>query len=265
MSDGAASGCKVSRNCASALVFNGRMKRSSAALLAALSLAVALPAAALAAEVVVGQTSTALTAPTCPSGTPSADCTIVLAQMTAFETLSDGVSSPTLVKQSGELFGFSLGISNISSNTKTRNQYVTELDKAYGGAPKVSLTVLRAVGRPSLQRWQVVAQSPLFNLASYLGQNDIEFSLVNEIPVVRGELLALTIPTWAPILSIDLSSSKFAYRQSRNEKCSSSSPPPSEQQRIGLMTTYGCSYKGARIEYTASEITSPSTSSVKRR
>jgi hypothetical protein len=94
----------------------------------------------------------------------------------------------------------------------------------------------------------------------------VTFPLATSLPVARGDVIALTTPTWAPVLSIDLSSKRFAYRQSRTSGCSSP-PSSSVAQSVGQSTQYLCNYAGTRVEYSATEVTpsvpaSPVSSSV---
>jgi hypothetical protein len=236
----------------------GVMRRLPLAIAAASMLAaVALPATAAATEVQIGQTSTALVAPTCPAGTSAADCTILLTQMTGLETASDGTAYPTMIKSDGVLTSMSIGI---SSAAKT---FVASLDKSYGGDPQAALTILRPVGGAGKFRWQVVAQSAPQTLTSFQGLV-VQFPLSEAIPVVPGEVVALTTPTWAPVLSIDLSKTTFAYRQPVVATPQTTGAAPTCWQRtlstaltFGNQSTFGCSYTGTRIEYAASEITTP--------
>ncbi len=116
--------------------------------------------------------------------------------------------------------------------------------------------MLKRVGKKSQWTWQLVAQSPIVDVQPYLGQV-AQFPLTTTIPVVRGETIALTTPTWAPVLSIDLSTNHFAYRQSRTRNCPH--PPASTQAQVnvGSSTSYSCDYPGTRVEYSATEVTNP--------
>jgi hypothetical protein len=235
------------------------MRRFPLAVAAASMLAAAaLPATASATEVQIGQTATAIVAPTCPSGTSAADCTILLTQMTGLATLSDGTVYPTKITQAGVLTTLNLGI---SSAAKT---FVSTLDKSYGGAPVAEVTVLRPVGSSSSFRWEVAAQSSAVALSSYMG-DVVQFPLGTEIPVIPGEVVALSTPTWAPVLSIDLSKTAFAYRQPVVATPKTTGAAASCWQTtlatpltIGNQSTYSCDYTGTRIEYTVTEVTTPS-------
>ena len=72
-----------------------------------------------------------------------------------------------------------------------------------------------------------------------------------------GEVVALTVPTWAPVLTFDLTATQFSYRQSRRAKCTAAPTSVQAQTAIGAGAHYGCSYAGTRVEYSATEITTP--------
>jgi hypothetical protein len=231
-------------------------KLTTAALAATAALA---PATAEAATIELGTTKSPLVAPVCPAGTNSSQCTIVLTRVTALETLRDGVAYPTKVTKAGRIVGFTVGLSNLSTNKTTRNQYIHFLDGTYGGTAQVAITVLKPVGKKSDWRWQAVATSNVFHVIPYLG-SVVQLPLETSIEVRPGWAIALTTPTWAPVLTIQQTASKFAYRQSRSANCNN--PPSSSQAQVAANSTaqYSCNYAGTRVEYTATEITYPSGS-----
>jgi hypothetical protein len=232
------------------------MKRSLFATAGALALCGLLPASAAAMIMELGATATPLVAPTCPKGVAPAQCTIILTRATALETIKDTVAYPTTVKKAGRIVAFTVGLSALSSNPTTAQSDVKFLDTTYGGDAQVAITVLKPVGPKSQRNWQVVAESPLVDVQPYLGQI-AQFSLTTTLPVVRGETIALTTPTWAPVLSIDLSTSHFAYRQSRGRNCNSPPSTSQAQVTVGQSTRYVCDYPGTRVEYSATEVTNP--------
>jgi len=233
-----------------------RMKRITLALAAAIISAGVLPGLASALELELGATTSPLVAPTCPTGVAQTACKIVLTEVTALESNRDGVAYPTTVKKAGLLVAFSIGVSQLSTSASTAQQDIAYLDSTHGGPPQVEVTVLRPIGPHANWRWAVAAQSLPFQLLPYLG--DIpQFPLIQPLPVVPGEVVAITVPTWAPVLSIDLTQSAFAYRQSRSSSCSLTSSADLAQLTIGDQAGYGCSYRGTRLEYSATEITSP--------
>lgn len=232
------------------------MKRICTLIAAAAALGTAVvPAAASAAIIELGKTSTALVAPTCPAGLASVDCKIVLTEVTALETIRDGTAYPTKVKKAGSIVAFTVGLSRLSTNAATAKADIHFLDQTYGGTTRLAVTVLRPMGKKNARQWAVVAQSPVFHVQPYLGQV-VQLTLPAPLPVQPGDTVGLTTPTWAPVLSIQVPSAKFAYRQSRSRNCANP-PGTSQAQAVKQVGTYKCDYPGTRVEYSATEITTP--------
>jgi hypothetical protein len=233
------------------------MKRSSMAIFAAVAaLLVALPASAAAQIIELGATKSPLVAPSCPPGVSASACTIVLTQVTALETIRDGIVYPTTVTKAGRIVAFTLGLSRLSSSLSTAKSDVHFLDTTYGGTTQAALTVLKPVGPKKNRKWAVAGQSPIYHLQPYLGQV-VQFPLDTSIPVTPGEVIALTVPTWAPVLSFNLPTKKFAYRQSRKANCNRPAATSQAQLTLGASANYQCNYPGTRAEYSATEVTSP--------
>jgi hypothetical protein len=203
--------------------------------------------------VVLGGTSTPVKAPVCPTGVAPQNCTIVMTRATALETITNRGGFPTSVKQSGQLVAFTVGLAQLSTNPTTAKSFINTLNSKYGGAPEAQLTVLKPGPK---SRWTVAAQSPLQSLQPYLGYV-VQFPLKTPIPVSKGEALALTVPTWAPILSYNLAPTFYAYRQSREFNCTTPGAQQNAQLTVGSSTRYLCNYPGTRAEYAGVELTSP--------
>ena len=235
-----------------------RMRRNSCKLTAVVvTLGAALaPAAAQAATIELGATKSPLVAPVCPPNVSSANCTIVLTRVTALETIRDGVNYPTKVTKAGRIVAFTVGLSGLSTSKSTQKTYIHFLDQTYGGTAQVAVTVLRQVGKHSNFRWQVIGTSNFFHVIPYLG-TVVQLPLETSIEVEPGDVVGLTTPTWAPALTINQVSKRFAYRQSRNANCNN--PPSSSQAQVTPKSTatYSCDYPGTRVEYTATEVTYP--------
>jgi hypothetical protein len=216
----------------------------------------AVPAVALAAEIELGSTKSPLVAPTCPPNVSSSQCTIILTRVTALETLRDGTAYPTKVKSAGRIVAFTVGLSELSSSASNRKSTIHFLDQTYGGTTQLGITVLAPVGKRTQWSWKVVASSPIYHVEPYLGKV-VQIPLENSIEVKPGYVIALTTPTWAPVLTIDIDGKRFAYRQSRNANCTH--PPASSQAQLTAKqtTSYSCDYPGTRLEYSASEVTYP--------
>lgn len=219
--------------------------------------AVAFPAAAYAAYTELGATHSPIVAPVCPPNLPAAQCTIILTRVTALETLRDGVAYPTRVTQAGRITSFTVGLSQLSTNKATRKSFIHYLDTTYGGTPRVAITVLRPGGGTKTDfRWEAVGESAIYHVEPYLG-SVVQIPLDTTLDVRPGDVVALTTPTWAPVLTIDISSKKYAYRQSRSSNCSG--PPATSQAQLtsSQLADYKCDYPGTRLEYSATEVYYP--------
>jgi hypothetical protein len=92
----------------------------------------------------------------------------------------------------------------------------------------------------------------MYLVQPYLG-SVVQIPLLSTIEVKPGEAIALTTPTWAPVLSINVESKQFAYRQSRTFNCAHPPSSPQAQLTTGTVTNYACTYPGTRLEYSATE------------
>ena len=211
------------------------------------------PGSLLGGTVQLGGTSVPVRTPVCPAGVKPQNCIFVMTRVTALQTLTNGNGNPTAVKQSGQLVGFTLGLAQLSSNSTTAANFVRTLNAKYGGAAEAQITVLRP-GKNN--RWTVAAQGPVVQLQRYLGYV-VQFPLSTPIPVRAGEAIGLTVPTWAPILSYNLSSKLYSYRQSRSSNCKSVGAQQNAQIRVGASATYSCTYPGTRAEYSGTELITP--------
>jgi hypothetical protein len=235
------------------------MRRNPGKKTAALVAAGALlaPASAGAATLELGVTKTPLVAPVCPPNVSSTNCKIVLTQLTALETLRDGVAYPTKVTKAGRIVAFTVGLSQLSSNKATQKSEIHYLDSTYGGTAQVAVTVLKPAGKKKTDwKWEVVGTSNFFHVIPYLG-SVVQLPLESSIEVKPGYVVALTTPTWAPVLSIDVANKSFAYRQSRSANCTNTPAPSQAQVTAGSIATYSCNYPGTRVEYSATEVTYP--------
>jgi len=224
----------------------------------------AAPAAARIFE--LGQTATPVGAPppcntvhgrtTCPGGVSANNYAIILPHVTGVETLRDGRVYPTTAPRAGRLVAFTVGLSALDRNHSMRRSEIRSQDQAWAGTTRVQITVLRRVGARRRHIFKTVGQGPVVHVQPYLGLV-VQFPLDRALVVHRGDVIGLTTPTWAPMLTIMLNSHKFAYRQSRSKNCGN--PAASSQaQNVGQQVTYGCDYPGTRMEYSATEVSTPS-------
>ncbi len=257
--------------CDGPVVFNGYMKRLFLLSGTAAALGAGLMAGPGSAKVIeLGAPRTAVAAPPpcttnsnpgpggvpkCPGGVLAKNYGILLTRVTALPTLADGASYPTMAPKTGRIVAFTVGLSALDTNRTERRYEIQQADLSYGGTTRVQLTVLRRVGSKKDNAWKVAAQSATIHVQPYLGLV-VQIPLNKTLPVRRGDAVALTSPTWLPVLVLSQDSKRFAYRQSRRAGCPVPPVQDQAQVKVGEKTKYKCDYPGTRLAYSVTEVTS---------
>jgi hypothetical protein len=217
-------------------VLNGEMPLK-ALLIAAVVLALA-PAAASARIIEVGQAPTEAV-PTCPTN----PC-LAVSRTTGYQAKVVDSRSVFVAPAAGKLVAFTIRLG--APNKKQIKFFEDNFGKASAG-----ISVLRR-GKRLFGR--VLAQSPIYQLSDYFGQT-VQFPLDRALPVEKGAMIGLTVPTWAPALST-LVADGSSWRASRALNGCDNTDRQTAQTAIGALTQYRCLYK-ARLTYTATLITNP--------
>ena len=123
-----------------------------------------------------------------------------------------------------------------------------------GGTSEAGIAILRQVPKPNLT-YKLVAQSPPVMLQPYFGKT-AQFALETTLPVRKHDVVALSVPTWAPALALGFGK-ETSWRASRPRKQCSSTSSLSTQTQIGSPVQYYCLYQTARLTYSATLISTP--------
>jgi hypothetical protein len=207
------------------------------AALAALALVLsAVPAHAK--IVTIGKADPA-TPPTCPSS----PC-LAVSRTTGYQVKVGKQRGLYTVPANGRIVAWEIALGN--PNAKQTAFFNDGFGEASAG-----ITVLRP-GKRLFSR--VLASSPVQPLAPYFGQT-VQFPLDTAIKVKKGQVIALTVPTWAPALS-QLLNDQSSWRASRPKGACDDTDTQTAQTKLRALTQYRCLYR-ARITYTATLITSP--------
>jgi hypothetical protein len=178
--------------------------------------------------------------PACPA-TPC----LAVSRTTGYQVKVGDQRGAFTVPANGKIVAWS-----ITLGTPTKKQ-ITFFNKGLGGASSAGITLLRP-GKHVYSR--VMASGPVEQLQPYFGQT-VQFPLATAIPVKKGWVLGLTVPTWAPALT-PLLRDHSAWRASRRtKKCSDTSTQTAQRRRLDL-ARYQCLYK-ARLTYSATLVTQP--------
>jgi hypothetical protein len=175
----------------------------------------------------------------------------VIGRVTGYQGRSDTARNPFVVPGTGNIVAFTVNLAKLQQN---QIDYFSNL---YGGQPQVRLSILRrGKRRKSRLNHRLIAQSKTYDLTHFFGSSPT-FALSRPLHVRRKYIVALTIPTWAPVFARDLSRSNW-WRAARRKKHCDDVTQRADQQTAGQVMTYGCTYHTARLLYTATYVPDPS-------
>jgi hypothetical protein len=173
--------------------------------------------------------------------------------VTGFQSIADGVARPYEAPFEGKIVAWSITLAKPSvRETKETTDEVGFFNDFLGSPSEARIGVLRPVEGTKPPKYTLVRQSPLEVLNPYFGSTPI-FALAHPLTVLKGQVVALTIPTWAPMFAFNVSAEN-TWRGSRApEHCSSKEDIQNghPQQGVGKTKTYGCYYSNARLLYQA--------------
>ncbi|HTC73075.1 MAG TPA: hypothetical protein VK655_09315 [Solirubrobacteraceae bacterium] len=221
------------------------MKRISLALIASAALALALPAIAPATLTEIGiiGATTPATVPSCP-GTPC----LAVSRTTGFQvkvaTANNLVSAP----RAGTVVAWTITLGNPNA------AQIKFFNANEGGPSEAGIAILAPQKKPNLT-YKLVAQSPLVKLQPYFGKT-AQFPLETTIPVKKGYIVALTVPSWAPALALGFGDDT-SWRASRPKAGCTTTGTQTTQTAIGSAVQYYCLYQTARLTYSATLISTP--------
>jgi len=216
-----------------------------------LSVAPLLALVALAIPSVAGAVLATLTAPSDPTatescpGTATLACTVV-SRTTAIQEQVLDTPTPFKVTTAGRVVGWQI---TLSAPTASQTKY---FDAKEGGAPQAALAIIREVKGLD---YKLEYQSPLVRLTPYFGHT-ATFALPTSVAVNPGDVLALTVPTWAPALELN-AGRKSAWRASRGRSHCGDVTSQTAQSFAGGVAEYYCIYRTALIAYGGIEISTP--------
>lgn len=191
--------------------------------------------------VVLGSTAT-VPDPSCPE----LPCQAV-GSVTGFQVSTDQGSLPFLVRKSGKVTAWTLTLAQPTSKQRMF------FNGFFGTPPEARLSILRRIPGTNPPRYNLRSQSSVHVLSPYLGQT-VKFGA--SLKVERGDIVGLTIPTWAPAFAQNLSA-KNAWRASREPgKCTNTTDvrQGEPQEKVGTRANYACRYSTARLLYTATVV-----------
>ncbi|MDP9189334.1 MAG: hypothetical protein M3O25_08810, partial [Actinomycetota bacterium] len=178
---------------------------------------------------------------------------LVEARVTGFQTSIGKTKNPFMAPADGQIVSWSIKLG------KPKKADVRSFNDKFG-TPQARLAVLKPVpGTSNPTRYKLLRQSPAQPLGKILGQIST-FNLASPLPVLAGQVVALTIPTWAPAFAVGQGGSTrwMASRRATRKRggCTDDEgranvDAGAPQVKKGKQQPYGCAYNSARLLYTA--------------
>jgi len=216
------------------------------------------------------------------------DCTAE-GKVTGYQVLAKGSKDRTFVVPfKGKIVAWSISLAKPTTkdivdkndSTITHGAQLPFFNGLFGTPASARISVLKQVQKKKKgpPRYEMVRQGPTEILNKYFGTT-VHFALSKPLNVIPNQVVALTMPTWAPaywapracnVISTagdqldpggcDEAGTKYTWRGSRApDKCvlgqsgdgldnlEKSHP----QQKVGSVKRYGCYYQAGRLLYTA--------------
>ena len=179
--------------------------------------------------------------------------------VSGFQSIADGIAKPYEAPYEGKIVAWSITLSKPSpTETETTTDEVAFFDEFLGEPSEARIGILKPVEGTTPPQYTLVRQSPLEVLNPYFGTTPV-FALKHPLTVLQGQVVALTVPTWAPMFAFNVSSENTWRGSGLPEHCSSKEDIQNgnPQQGVGKTKTYGCYYSNARLLYTATLVKAP--------
>jgi len=190
--------------------------------------------------------------------TPKPDCPkscFVITRVTGFQTRADGKKLPFKIPADGHIVAWA---TDLSKPKKPQRKFFGALakDDKWGQDPTARISIVKRVKKHD---YKLKKQSPTQVLKSSMGDKAY-FTLNDPLRVQKGDVLALTTPTWSPNFNHGVSREKNKWRASRSRKnCSPKNQTlnavkdfvrkSKPHQKVGSPRSYGCNYNGERLLY----------------
>ena len=205
----------------------------------------ALSASASAEFIEIGKFDSAVK-PGCPV---MPGCTAI-SRTTGYQARAGNAATPMAAPKSGRIVAWTISLGRPNS------KQIDFFDSKLGGVSQAQITVLqRSSDRRKKTTYAVVAQGEAMKLEPYFGRTTI-FALRRSIPVKKNQVIALTVPTWAPALATG-QASDVSWRASRTKAQCDDTQGQTAQLEVKDSAAYDCLYKTARLTYSVTMVATP--------
>lgn len=201
--------------------------------------ALAAPAAASAEVIEVGK-SPAPATPTCPTS-----C-LALSRTTGYQTRINGQTGLTRIPADGRIVAWTVTLG------KPGKKQINFFNSKLGGTAQAQIAILRTDKRHNFKA-RTVAVGEVQQLQPFFGTT-VQFPLTQTLHVRKGYVIALRVPTWAPVMANGPDTSTWRASRARGT-CEDTATQTA--QSTGQLAKYWCFYKTAQLTYSATLVTKP--------
>ncbi|MEA2390388.1 MAG: hypothetical protein QOK31_497 [Solirubrobacteraceae bacterium] len=178
----------------------------------------------------------------------------VMTKTTGYNRAALGTRAPDTVPSTGHITSFSVRLGKPSAAQRAA------FDGRFGSPAQVGIAILRHRKTRTHQTYKAVHVSGVFAVNHRFGQA-VVFHLARSLPAKKGDVVAITVPTWAPILAVNLNSSN-SWRSARRPHAGRGKAPDhgrgcnnfdqrTAHTRVGTYKDYLCQYSTAALVYSA--------------
>lgn len=200
----------------------------------------AFPALASAEIIEVGK----LDPPATPS-CPTRPC-LAVSRTTGYQAKVGPTRGVMTIPKNGRIVAWTISLG------KPGDKQTTFFNDKLGGEAQAQITIINP--RRKL-RSRAVGQGEPQKLTPFFGTT-VQFALEKSIPVKKGWVVALTVPTWAPALAVGLGADT-SWRASRGKGTCEDTSTQTIQTQPNQLAQYYCLYRTARLTYSATLVTDP--------
>jgi hypothetical protein len=180
-------------------------------------------------------------APACP-----AKPCLAVSRTTGYQAKVGDTRGTHVVTRDGRIVAWTISLG------KPGKKQTEFFNQNLGGEAEAQLTILRP-GNKLYAR--VIAHGEPQKLAPWFGQT-VQFPLEKSIPVKKGMIVGLTVPTWAPALAVNQPGTS-SWRASRGKGGCNDFEKQTAQTAANKIVRFYCLYRTAQLTYSATLVSTP--------
>jgi hypothetical protein len=180
-----------------------------------------------------------------PGASSCPDNCFAVSRTTGYQAKVGPQRGPMVVPKDGYIVAWTISLG------KPGQKQTAFFERRLGGESSAYISVLQPGAKLNSR---LVSHGSARKLTRFFGTT-VQFPLPRPLLVKKGQVIALTVPTWAPALAVGLGGDT-SWRASRSRGQCDDSGVQTAQER-GATTQYYCLYRTARLAYSATLVTSP--------